>query len=142
MKLWDLSGYSERTISEWPTYQTLAFRGNCLWYVSPVMLWWPHTNHYKFAFVLNVMNRVNFFVVGGICDWTHASIRIILQPNHSYMWREPQPDQSTFVIAQSCPFIAIPLFTVFQRNISSKSFCVVTHSLIGVHYGQRIKCRY
>ena len=40
LKLWDFSGYYERTTSQRPTFQKLAFQGKLsLRYISPVMLW-------------------------------------------------------------------------------------------------------
>ena len=49
--------------SKRPTCQKLAFRGNCLWDISPVMLWWLHTNPSKFDLGLNVSLDwiINFF---------------------------------------------------------------------------------
>ena len=45
---WDLSGYSERTMSKRPSCQKWAFRANFLWDRSPVMLRKLHTNPSKF----------------------------------------------------------------------------------------------
>ena len=39
VKLWDLSGYSERTTSKRPTCQKLTLWENCLWDISPFLLW-------------------------------------------------------------------------------------------------------
>ena len=44
LKLWDVSGYSERTMSKRPSCQKWAFRGKLSLRYSPVMLRKCHTN--------------------------------------------------------------------------------------------------
>ena len=41
LKLWDLSWYSERTMSKRPTYQKWAFWGNLM--ISEISFFWHHT---------------------------------------------------------------------------------------------------
>ena len=43
-------------------HEKLAFQGNCLWDISPVMLRWLHTNPSTFDSVHNIRNRVKFTV--------------------------------------------------------------------------------
>ena len=51
MKLWDLSGYSEKSnIQEAYLPKTSISGTNCLRDISPVMLWWLHTNPSKKQF--------------------------------------------------------------------------------------------
>ena len=89
VKLWDLSGYSKKTVGllaknwhangrrfsslivpqrRWArrnvccsqASQILAFGGNYLWDISPVMLKWHHKNPSKFDLFHKVKNQVKF----------------------------------------------------------------------------------
>ena len=51
LKSWDLSGYSERTLSKRPTYQNWAFRDKLFLRCWPVILRKLHTNPSKFFWV-------------------------------------------------------------------------------------------
>ena len=61
VKLWDFPGYYERSTSKRPTYKNQYSRANCVWDVSPVMLWWLHT--------LGTVSNLQGFVWGLKAIW-------------------------------------------------------------------------
>ena len=78
--LWDLSGYSERTMSWRPTCQKSAFRGKLsLRYRSPAMLRKLHTNPSKF-FGVDPQKIRRVCMEFSVYNWLTSQKQIIICP--------------------------------------------------------------
>ena len=76
LKLWDLSGYFERTMSRGLLAKNEHFGANCLWDRSPVILRKLHTNPSKFFWV--DPKKFHFYdvitlVLYSNCNWDRRS---------------------------------------------------------------------